>query len=223
MVFRIINFRPFREFRTHFIFFCIRLIREIRTVFFRPIRPIRTELFISGTKLQNFSDISKLFVMLYSIFSKHFHPITFISTTYTFRLSFRNLSKIAQSDADSTLSVDPESNSGNCQLSFGNCPLTCSDTDYATAELIGNKLILHMAEAYQLIKGTDTITRPAVKPLDQKQILLSLLPEEFGHAILVREASAQGIPSRTVERWNENWQQQGLVFRVKYDCYKKIA
>ena len=80
-----------------------------------------------------------------------------------------------------------------------------------------------MAQAYQLIKGTEKIALPTVKPLDQKQILLSLLPEEFGHAILVKEASAQGIPSRTAERWNETWQQQGIVFRVKHDCYKKIA
>ena len=99
----------------------------------------------------------------------------------------------------------------------------CSDEDYQIAELIGNKLILHMAQAYQMIKGTEKIVLPTIKPLDQKQILLSLLPDEFGHAILVKEASAQGIPSRTAERWNENWQQQGIVYRVKYDCYKKIA
>ena len=102
-------------------------------------------------------------------------------------------------------------------------PIVCSPIDYAIAELIGNKLILHMAQAYQMIKGTQKIVAPTIKPLDQKQILLSLLPEEFGHAVLVKEASAQGIPSRTAERWNENWQQQGIVYRVKYDCYKKIA
>ena len=101
--------------------------------------------------------------------------------------------------------------------------LLCSDADYATAELIGNKLILHMAQAYQLIKGTERISLPAVKPLDQKQILLSLLPEEFGHSILVREAATQGIPARTAERWNEGWQQTGVVYRLKHDCYKKIA
>ena len=99
----------------------------------------------------------------------------------------------------------------------------CSDIDYATAELIGNKLILHMAQAYQLVKGTEKIEAPKVKPLDQKAILLSLLPDEFGHAILVKEAATQGIPARTAERWNEGWQQTGIVFRLKHDCYKKIA
>ena len=72
-------------------------------------------------------------------------------------------------------------------------------------------------------KGIANLALELVKPLDQKQILLSLLPDEFGHAILVKEAAAQGIPPRTAERWNENWQQQGIVYRVKHDCYKKIA
>ena len=99
----------------------------------------------------------------------------------------------------------------------------CSDTDYATAELIGNKLILHMAQAYQLVKGTEKIEAPKVKPLDQKAILLSLLPDEFGHAVLLKEAATLGIPARTAERWNEGWQQTGIVFRLKHDCYKKIA
>ena len=113
--------------------------------------------------------------------------------------------------------------SSSSSRDFSSEPLLCSDVDYATAELIGNKLILHMAQAYQLIQGSKPIETPAVKPLDQKQILLSLLPDEFGHAILVKEAAAQGIPPRTAERWNENWQQQGIVYRVKHDCYKKIA
>lgn len=123
-------------------------------------------------------------------------------------------------------SISPELYSGSSSSSsrdFSSEPLLCSDIDYATAELIGNKLILHMAQAYQLIQGSKPIETPAVKPLDQKQILLSLLPDEFGHAILVKEAAAQGIPPRTAERWNENWQQQGIVYRVKHDCYKKIA
>jgi len=114
-------------------------------------------------------------------------------------------------------------NEEKCQMSNVKSQIICSPVDYAIAELIGNKLLLHLAQAYQMIKGTEKIAAPVIKPLDQKQILLSLLPEEFGHAILVKEASAQGIPSRTAERWNENWQQQGIVYRVKHDCYKKIA
>ena len=99
----------------------------------------------------------------------------------------------------------------------------CSDLDYQTAELIGNKLLLHMAQAYQLIKGTEKIEQPQVKPLDQKQILLSLLPDEFESKTLVAEAQSQGISPRTAARWNDEWQQSGLVQKIRYGVYKKIA
>ena len=102
-------------------------------------------------------------------------------------------------------------------------PLLCSDLDYATAELIGNKLILHMAQAYQLIKGTERIALPSVKPLDQKQILLSLLPDEFESKTLVAEAQSQGIPQSTVMRWCSQWIDRGTLCRLSYGHYKKIA
>jgi len=151
---------------------------------------------------------------------EEFHSVILRMAVYIERIAMiltelRGISIPSELNTDSSSpSISPEFDSGT---------LLCSDIDYATAELIGNKLILHMAQAYQLIKGTQKVELPAVKPLDQKQILWSLLPDEFGHAILVKEAAAQGIPSRTAERWNENWQQQGIVCRVKYDCYKKIA
>ena len=99
----------------------------------------------------------------------------------------------------------------------------CSDMDYQTAELIGNKLILHMAQAYQLVKGTEKVSIPSVKPLDQKQILLSLLPEEFESFKLVEEAKSQGIPARTVARWKETWVQAGIVQKIRQGHYRKLA
>ncbi len=112
-----------------------------------------------------------------------------------------------------SMSINPELNSG----------LVCRDEDYATSELIGNKLILHMAQAFQLVKGTQTVSVPSVKPLDQKQILLSLLPEEFESKTLVAEAQSQGISRATVLRWNDEWQNHGLIQKIKYGVYKKIA
>ena len=125
-----------------------------------------------------------------------------------------------------TSSISPESDSG-----FGSAEkvstnlgrLICTDDDYATAELIGNKLILHMAQAYQLIHGAEQVTLPAVKPLDQRQILLSLLPNEFESKQLIAEAQSQGISRATALRWNEEWQQQGHIQKIKYGVYKKIA
>ena len=101
--------------------------------------------------------------------------------------------------------------------------LICSDSDYQTAELIGNKLILHMAQAFQLIKGTEKVETPTLKPIDQKQILLSLLPDEFESKTLVSEAASQGISPRTSARWNEEWIAHGLVQKIRYGVYKKIA
>ena len=111
----------------------------------------------------------------------------------------------------------------SCARDFQSRELVCSDQDYATAELIGNKLILHMAQAYQMIKGTQKIVAPTIKPLDQKQILLSLLPEEFESKALIAEASAQGIPQSTVMRWCSQWIDHGILHRLAYGHYKKIA
>ncbi len=99
--------------------------------------------------------------------------------------------------------------------------IECTDEDYQTAELIGNKLILHIAQAYQLIEGTQKTELPAVKPLDQRQILLSLLPEEFESKTLVAEAKAQGVTERTAFRWNDEWQHSGIVLKVRHGVYKK--
>ena len=101
--------------------------------------------------------------------------------------------------------------------------LLCSDIDYATAELIGNKLILHMAAAYRMIKGAELPSVPKIQPLDQKQILLSLLPAEFESKTLVSEAQSQGISRRTAIRWSDEWQASGLIQKIKYGTYKKIA
>lgn len=118
------------------------------------------------------------------------------------------------------------SGAGNELLSEYNSGLTdkglyCTDEDYQTAEMIGNKLILHMAQAYQLVKGTEKVEQPKVKPLDQKQILLSLLPEEFESKVLLAEAQTQGIPRRTVFRWNDEWQEHGVIVKIRHGVFRK--
>ena len=99
--------------------------------------------------------------------------------------------------------------------------MECSDVDYQTAEMIGNKLMLHMAQAYQLVKGTEKVEQMKVKPLDQKQILLSLLPEEFESKTLVDEAKAQGLTERTAFRWSDEWQQKGTILKIRHGVYRK--
>lgn len=97
----------------------------------------------------------------------------------------------------------------------------CSDIDYQIAEMIGNKLILHMAQAYQLVKGTEKVEQPQIKPLDQKQILLSLLPEEFESWKLLEEAKALGIARRTIFRWSDEWVERGIVEKLRQGHYRK--
>ena len=113
-------------------------------------------------------------------------------------------------------------NTDRCQVDLRiQTELLCTDEDYQTAELIGNKLILHMAQAYQLVKGTEKIEAPKVKPLDQKQILLSLLPEEFESKMLVDEAQSQGISRRTVFNWSDEWQEHGIIVKIRHGVFRK--
>ena len=57
--------------------------------------------------------------------------------------------------------------------------------------------------------------------LDQRQVLLSLLPAEYTVQNLVTEAKSQGLSYRTATRWNEEWQGKGLVQKIRHGVYKK--
>ena len=101
--------------------------------------------------------------------------------------------------------------------------IECSDTDYVTAERIGNKLLLHMAAAYRMIEGDKQELVPKIKPLDQRKVLFDQLPNEFAHKELVEEAKSQGVPQSTALRWNAQWIEQGLIDRTSHGQYRKIA
>ena len=99
----------------------------------------------------------------------------------------------------------------------------CSDDDYETAEIIGNRLLLHMAAAYRLIDGDAQDVVPEIKPLDQRKVLFEALPEEYASKKLEEEARLQGISRATSMRWNEDWQNQGMIQKIRYGVYRKIA
>ena len=157
---------------------------------------------------------------LIRMLGEDFHSVVLRMAVHIERIAMI-LSALRSMSISSELHSDTPSLSGARDVRPEN--LVCSDIDYATAELIGNKLILHMAQAYQLVKGTKKVSLPTVKPLDQKQILLSLLPDEFESKTLVAEAQYQGISPRTSTRWNEEWMAHGLVQKIRYGVYKKIA
>ena len=101
--------------------------------------------------------------------------------------------------------------------------IECADEDYETAEMIGNKLLLHQATAFRLINGEAQELVPEIKPLDQRKVLFDQLPNEFAHKQLVAEAKQQGVPQSTVLRWSAQWIEQGLVRRVSHGQYEKVA
>ena len=101
--------------------------------------------------------------------------------------------------------------------------LVCSDEDYETAEMIGNKLLLHMAAAYRMIDGESVELVPEIKPLDQRKVLFEQLPNEFEHKRLVEEAKTQGISRNTALRWNDKWMSDGLVQRIHQGIYRKVG
>ena len=101
--------------------------------------------------------------------------------------------------------------------------LSCMDEDYEAAEMIGNKLLMHIAAAYRMIDGDAQDVVPEIKPLDQRKVLFEQLKEEYSHGDLAEEAKRQGISKRTVERWNLSWIESGLVEKMNHGQYRKVA
>lgn len=101
--------------------------------------------------------------------------------------------------------------------------LYCMDEDYEAAEIIGNRLLLHMAAAYRMIDGDAQDVVPEIKPLDQRKVLFEQLKGKYEHRDLINEAKSQGISPRTAFRWNEKWQQEGLIIKEKHGLYKKAG
>ena len=99
----------------------------------------------------------------------------------------------------------------------------CSDEDYETAEMIGNKMLLHMAAAYRMIDGDKQDVVPEMKPIDQRKVLYEQLKGVYSLGELISEAKSQGVSRSSAIRWNNQWIEQGLINKEKHGNYKKIA
>ena len=99
----------------------------------------------------------------------------------------------------------------------------CTNDDYETAEIIGNRLLLHMAAAYRMIDGDAQDVVPEIKPLDQRKVLFEQLKGEYKLQDLISEAKSQGVSRRSAIRWNDNWQENGIVEKTNYGHYKKVG
>lgn len=87
----------------------------------------------------------------------------------------------------------------------------CSDQDYETAEMIGSKMLMHMAMAYRMIKGDEQETMPEVKGLDQRKVVFDGLKARYQLNDLIKEAKSQGVSRSSAIRWNNQWIEKGMV------------
>ena len=101
--------------------------------------------------------------------------------------------------------------------------LGCSNEDYETAEIIGNRLLLHMAAAFRLIDGDKQDVVPEIKPLDQRRVLFEQLKGEYSLGELISEAKSQGVSRSSAIRWNNQWIEQGLINKENHGNYRKVA
>ena len=99
----------------------------------------------------------------------------------------------------------------------------CSDFDYQTAELIGSKMLMHMAMAYRMIKGDAQETMPEVKGLDQRKVVFDGLKQRYQLNDLIKEAKSQGVSRSSAIRWNNQWIEKGMVRKENHGEYRKVA
>ena len=108
-------------------------------------------------------------------------------------------------------------------ISHQHSAFLCRDEDYEAAEMIGNKMLLHMAAAYRMIDGDAQEVVPEIKPIDQRKVLFDQLKVTFKRKELIQEAKTQGISERTAERWNDKWQEDGIVIKLEHGRYRKVG
>ena len=101
--------------------------------------------------------------------------------------------------------------------------ILCADEDYEAAEMIGNKLLLHMATAYRMIDGDAQECVPEIKPIDQRKVVFEQLKEAYALGELIQEAKSQGVSRSSAIRWNNEWIEKGMVTKENHGIYRKVA
>ena len=101
--------------------------------------------------------------------------------------------------------------------------ILCRDEDYEAAEIIGNRLLLHMAAAYRMIDGDAQECVPEIKPIDQRKVVFEQLKAEYALGELIQEAKSQGVSRSSAIRWNNEWIEKGMVTKENHGIYRKVA
>ena len=99
----------------------------------------------------------------------------------------------------------------------------CKNEDYETAEMIGSKMLMHMAMAYRMITGDEQETMPEVKGLDQRKVVFDGLKQRYQLNDLIKEAQSQGVSRSSAIRWNNQWIEKGMVRKENHGEYRKVA
>ncbi|MCQ2313108.1 MAG: DUF3987 domain-containing protein [Paludibacteraceae bacterium] len=100
--------------------------------------------------------------------------------------------------------------------------LTCSEADFQTAMVIGTKLLLHAADAYNQIAAADREAVPTIKGSYQKNTFFVSLPNSFSTGECLSIADKMGISERSTKRWLSQWAEQGQLTHT-HGVYEKIA
>ena len=101
--------------------------------------------------------------------------------------------------------------------------LVCSEKDFETAMVIGTKMLLHAADAYNQITEGCQEAVPCVKGSYQKDTFFVSLPQVFSTGECISLASRMGASEKTARRWIDNWIETGVLVKTQYGHFQKSA
>ena len=107
-----------------------------------------------------------------------------------------------------------------------NSLLICSNEDFHTAMLIVDTLVYHVVSVYCELSGKFTKKKAEnekVVYLSQKELVYSLLPDEFDKKEYNSIVVIQGVSVKTAEKWLNKYMSEGLLQRVEQGHYKKLT
>ncbi len=101
--------------------------------------------------------------------------------------------------------------------------LTCSKADFQTAMVIGTKLLLHAADAYNQIATADREAVPSIKGSYQKDTFFVSLPNSFSTGECTQHCARLGVNERTIRRWMDSWIESGLLTKLNHGNFQKVC
>ena len=101
--------------------------------------------------------------------------------------------------------------------------MVCTEEDFQTAMVIGTKMLLHAADAYNQITEENKEAVPSIKGSYQKETFFVSLPESFSTGECIALAGKMGVAQRTAERYISQMVSTGQLINLKHGIYKKCV